>query len=69
MLLADKNLLFRSRTIEKFLLCVKQNLNVPPEAGLWLQLGGLKRGPVLSKGVNIDTVPRGLIMQEGQETE
>jgi len=36
---------------------------------LWLQFGGLKRGRVLNKGENTDRVPRGLIMQEGEEIE
>jgi hypothetical protein len=36
---------------------------------LWLQLAGLKWAPASSKGMNTDTVQRGLIMSEAREIE
>ena len=36
---------------------------------MWVQMSGVKWGLGLSNGENADSVPRGLIMQEGEEIE
>ncbi len=67
---SDENSLFRGQGIGKFALWGKQNVTVPPKAGLWLQLAGLKWGPAPGQDANTTTVPRGnrdayMIMPKG----
>ena len=67
--ICDKKSLLFERNILEMTLCVKQNPTIPPDAGLWVQLLGVKWGLGLSKDENTGRVPRGLIMQEGEEIE
>ena len=52
-------------------MCVKQNGTIPPifVVGLWVRLSGVKWGSGSRKGVEVETVPGGLILPREAKIE
>ena len=73
LLIADKKSLFADKKSLFYAVSVEETALVGQAKSdhrmLWLHLAGLRWRPGVSKGVDADTAPGGLIMPEGREIE